>query len=227
MKMIITNLFSTFDPSTSSTISLNWLRLIIPTLFIPLNFWVKKTRSETVNILIIKTLHREFKNLLNWTFTIGATSFIIITFWFLAINNLIGLIPYIFTATSHIVITLTLAIPLWLRLIIFGWLNNTNKIFAHLLPSGTPPILIIFIILIESIRNIIRPITLSIRLSANIIAGHLLLTLLGNQGSIYNIKSNILIINTQLLLLVLELAVAIIQGYVFIILISLYTTEIH
>lgn len=224
---MITNLFSTFDPATSSTLSLNWLSLILPTLLLPINFWVKNNRSLTRVKLIFINIHLEFKNLLNWTFTPGITSLILRLIWLLAVSNLIGLIPYIFTATSHMVISLTIALPLWLTLILFGWVNNTNKIFAHLLPNGTPPALIIFIILIETVSNIIRPITLSIRLSANIIAGHLLLTLLGNQGAINNIKNNLLIINTQFVLLILELAVAVIQGYVFIILISLYTTEVH
>lgn len=224
---MITNLFSTFDPATSSTLSLNWLSLILPTLLLPINFWVKNNRFLTRVKLIFINIHLEFKNLLNWTFTPGITSLILGLIWLLAVSNLIGLIPYIFTATSHMVISLTIALPLWLTLILFGWVNNTNKIFAHLLPNGTPPALIIFIILIETVSNIIRPITLSIRLSANIIAGHLLLTLLGNQGAINNIKNNLLIINTQFVLLILELAVAVIQGYVFIILISLYTTEVH
>nr|YP_004021829.1 ATP synthase F0 subunit 6 [Opilio parietinus]ADI92911.1 ATP synthase F0 subunit 6 [Opilio parietinus] len=224
---MMTNLFSTFDPSTSSMFSLNWLSLMIPTLLIPLNFWMKKTRSLQLINIITNTLHMEFKNLLNWTFTKGITLMIITTFWFIALNNLMGLMPYIFTATSHMAITLILALPIWLTLMIFGWIKNTNKMFAHLLPTGTPPALMMFMIMIETISNIIRPITLSIRLSANMIAGHLLLTLLGNQGTIFNMKNNFFILNTQMLLMMLELAVALIQGYVFIILISLYTTEVH
>ncbi|WP_414887680.1 F0F1 ATP synthase subunit A, partial [Sphingomonas sp. Leaf339] len=66
---------------------------------------------------------------------------------------------------------------------------------AHLVPQGTPPVLIPFIVCIETIRNIIRPLTLAVRLSANIIAGHLLLTLLGNTGPFINLFTiNILII---------------------------------
>jgi F-type H+-transporting ATPase subunit a len=81
-------------------------------------------------------------------------------------------------------------------------------------------------VIIETIRNIIRPGTLAIRLSANIIAGHLLLTLLGNTGnSLSSILISFLII-TQLLLLTLESAVAIIQAYVFTILRTLYSREI-
>nr|YP_001936228.1 ATP synthase F0 subunit 6 [Phalangium opilio]ACA66082.1 ATP synthase subunit 6 [Phalangium opilio] len=224
---MMTNLFSTFDPSTSSNLSMNWLSLFIPSLMLPHIFWTKNNRFSIITKKIFYTLHLEFKNLLNWTFTNGITSLILSLIWLLTINNLMGLMPYIFTATSHMVISLTLALPLWLTLMLFGWINNTNKMFAHLLPNGTPPALMMFMILIETVSNIIRPITLSIRLSANMIAGHLLLTLLGNQGTIMNMKNNFLIINTQLVLLTLELAVAIIQGYVFIILISLYTTEVH
>jgi F-type H+-transporting ATPase subunit a len=92
-------------------------------------------------------------------------------------------------------------------------------------PQGTPPALISFMVIIETVRNIIRPGTLAIRLSANIIAGHLLLTLLGNQTAASRslILSGLLI--TQILLLVLESAVSIIQAYVFIVLSSLYSRE--
>lgn len=97
---------------------------------------------------------------------------------------------------------------------------------THLVPQGTPPILIPFIVCIESIRNIIRPITLSVRLSANIIAGHLLLTLIGSTGNILSIKNIPIILIIQLILVILETAVSIIQSYVFIILTSLYSREI-
>jgi len=98
--------------------------------------------------------------------------------------------------------------------------------FAHIVPQGTPFILIPFIVLIERIRNIIRPGTLAIRLSANIIAGHLLLTLLGNTGNNLSTIFVSLLIFSQLLLLSLESAVAIIQSYVFTILRTLYSREI-
>jgi F-type H+-transporting ATPase subunit a len=93
-------------------------------------------------------------------------------------------------------------------------------------PQGTPNVLIPFIILIESIRNIIRPITLTIRLTANIIAGHLLITLLSRLGvKLINILIPLLLF-IQLILLILESAVAIIQSYVFAILVTLYFREI-
>lgn len=100
--------------------------------------------------------------------------------------------------------------------------------FAHLVPQGTPSVLIPFIVLIETISNVIRPGTLAVRLAANIIAGHLLLTLLGNTGP--SITSSIILsvlIFSQILLLTLEAAVAIIQSYVFAVLRTLYTGEIN
>ena len=82
-----------------------------------------------------------------------------------------------------------------------------------------------FIVVIETIRNIIRPGTLAVRLSANIISGHLLLTLLGNQTALSERFVLLSLISTQIALLVLEAAVAIIQAYVFMVLTSLYLRE--
>ncbi|MGF2560245.1 F0F1 ATP synthase subunit A, partial [Ralstonia pseudosolanacearum] len=105
----------------------------------------------------------------------------------------------------------------------YGWLINTQHIFIHLVPQGTPSILIIFIVCIETIRNIIRPGTLAIRLTANIIAGHLLITLLGNTGSNISNYLVIILLIVQIILLILECAVAIIQSYVFTVLRTLYS----
>jgi len=222
---MITNLFSIFDPS-SSYISLNWLRIFLGILFIPNLFWIIPSRYIFIFNLIIHKIHQELKILLNPKFKgrsiIFSSLFLIILF-----NNFLGLFPYIFTCTSHIIITLSLALPIWLLFIIYGWLLNTQHIFTHLVPQGTPWILISFIICIETIRNIIRPITLSIRLSANIIAGHLLITLLGNIGTYLIRYIFILLIITQLLLLLLECRVTIIQSYVFTILRTLYSNEIN
>lgn len=98
--------------------------------------------------------------------------------------------------------------------------------FAHLVPQSTPGPLMPFIVLIETISNVIRPGTLAVRLIANIVAGHLLITLLGNQTAV---ASNIILVGlimTQILLLTLESAVAIIQAYVFAVLSTLYASEI-
>lgn len=224
---MITNLFSSFDPSTNIfNISLNWLRIIIGLLIIPINYWFIPNRFAILWNKIIITLHKEFKTLLGLYNNKGRTLIFISLFSFILFNNFLGLFPYIYTRTRHISITLRLAFPLWLRFIIFGWFNNTNHILAHLVPQGTPPILIPFIVCIETIRNLIRPGTLAVRLAANIIAGHLLLTLLGNTGSLLNFSIINILIIIQILLLTLEFAVSIIQSYVFAILRTLYSREV-
>lgn len=226
MKMIM-NLFSIFDPSTNIlSLSFNWLRTILGILFFPLIFWLLPSRLTIFWQKIFITLHNEFKILLGINSFRGTTLIFISLFSFILFNNFLGLFPYIFTRTSHITLTLSLALPLWISFIIFGWINNTKHIFAHIVPQGTPFILIPFIVLIERIRNIIRPGTLAIRLSANIIAGHLLLTLLGNTGNSLSTIFVTFLIFSQLLLLTLESAVAIIQSYVFTILRTLYSREI-
>lgn len=224
---MITNLFSVFDPSTNIfNLSLNWLRTFIGLLLIPSIYWLMPSRYLIIWNKITHTLHNEFKVLIGETRAQGTTFIFISIFGIIMFNNFIGLFPYIFTRTSHIVFTLSLALPLWIGFILYGWLNHTQHIFAHLVPQGTPAVLIPFIVCIETIRNIIRPGTLAIRLAANIIAGHLLLTLLGGTGPslIYSIVSLLLI--GQIALLVLESAVAIIQAYVFSILRTLYSREV-
>lgn len=224
---MIINLFSSFDPSSNFNLSINWIRTIIGLLIIPPIFWLIPSRINIIWIKIIFTLHKEFKTLLGNYKSQGRTLIFISLFSIILFNNFLGLFPYIFTRTSHITITLRLALPLWLSFIIYGWINNTIHILAHLVPQGTPPILIPFIVCIETIRNIIRPGTLAIRLSANIIAGHLLITLLGNTGPIINLLILNILIITQILLLTLETAVSIIQSYVFAVLRTLYSREVN
>lgn len=223
---MITNLFSIFDPSTNIlNLSLNWFRIILGILLIPFSFWLIPNNFLIFYNKILKTLFNEFKVIINNK--INRTVLIFISlFSFIFFRNFIRLFPYIFTNTRHLVFNLTLALPLWLSFLIFGWLNKTHSMFTHLVPQGTPIILIPFIVCIETIRNIIRPITLTIRLTANLIAGHLLLTLLGNIGSTLILILIPLLLLIQILLLTLEASVAIIQAYVFSVLITLYYREI-
>nr|AXS65438.1 ATP synthase F0 subunit 6 [Cucujoidea sp. 26 KM-2017] len=220
------NLFSSFDPSTSFNMSLNWLSSLLGLIFIPPMFWLIPSRLNILWIFIIKTLHKEFKILISNFNIKGSTLIFISLFSMILFNNFLGLFPYIFTSTSHMLFTITLALPLWISFMVYGWFNNTTHMLAHLVPQGTPPILMPFMVCIETISNIIRPGTLAIRLSANMIAGHLLMTLLGNTGpSMLNWMIPILIF-IQILLLVLESAVAIIQSYVFTVLSTLYSSEV-
>nr|AMP43694.1 ATP synthase F0 subunit 6 [Chrysops silvifacies] len=225
---MMTNLFSVFDPSSSIfNLSLNWLSTFIGLLMIPSMYWFMPNRYQIIWNNILMTLHKEFKTLLGPTSHPGSTFIFISLFSLILFNNFMGLFPYIFTSTSHLTLTLTLALPLWLCFMIYGWINHTQHMFAHLVPQGTPTILMPFMVCIETISNVIRPSTLAVRLAANMIAGHLLLTLLGNTGpSLSYLIINLLIIG-QIALLILESAVAIIQSYVFAVLSTLYSSEVN
>lgn len=225
---MITNLFSVFDPSTTIfNLSLNWLRTFIGLILIPYSFWILPSRINFSWNLILITLFKEFKTLLGPNRINGGSFIFISIFSIILFNNFLGLFPYIFTRTRHLTLTLSLALPLWLRFMTYGWLNHTQHIFAHLVPQGTPNILIPFIVCIETISNIIRPGTLAVRLRANIIAGHLLLTLIGNTGNSLSSFIISLLLLSQVALLTLEAAVAIIQSYVFAVLSTLYSREVN
>lgn len=222
---MIINIFSIFDPSTSIFISLNWTRIFIVYLLLPYQYWLSPSQTRYPWFLTLNFIFNEFKILINYRYSnliIFISLLIIILF-----NNLLGLFPYIFTASSHIRFCFSLSISIWFRIIIYSILNYFNNLFSHLIPQGTPLILMPFIVIIESISLIIRPLTLSIRLIANITAGHLLISLMGNSF-IHTTSLNfiILIIFSQLMLFILEISVSLIQAYVFSILSTLYSREI-
>nr|QGX06399.1 ATP synthase F0 subunit 6 [Microperla geei] len=225
--MMTNNLFSVFDPSTSiMNLSLNWISTLGLTL-IPSMYWFMPSRFNLIWNKILLTLHNEFKTLLGPTGHPGSSFIFISLFSLILFNNFLGLFPYVFTSSSHLVLTLGLALPLWLSFMIYGWINHTQHMFAHLVPQGTPAVLMPFMVCIETISNIIRPGTLAVRLAANMIAGHLLLTLLGNTGPSLTYTILSLLIVAQIALLVLEAAVAIIQSYVFAVLSTLYSSEVN
>nr|QOL00651.1 ATP synthase F0 subunit 6 [Leuconemacris litangensis] len=225
---MMTNLFSTFDPSTNIfNLSLNWTSTFIGLLLIPSMYWLLSSRIQILWNKMKLTLNNEFKTLLGPKSFNGTTLIFISIFTMLLFNNFMGLFPYIFSSTSHLALTFAIALPMWLSFMLFGWINHTNHMFAHLVPQGTPPALMPFMVLIETISNIIRPGTLAVRLAANMIAGHLLLTLLGNTGMSMTMNMISILIFGQMLLFILESAVAMIQAYVFSILSTLYSSEVY
>nr|UKG18940.1 ATP synthase F0 subunit 6 [Dendrolimus punctatus] len=222
------NLFSIFDPSTNIfNMSINWISTIIGIMFIPYTFWMLPNRFLLLWNFILTNLHKEFKTLLKNNYFYGSTMIFVSMFSFVLFNNFLGLFPYIFTSTSHLTLSLSLSLPLWLSFMIYGWINNSQHMFIHMIPQGTPSILMPFMVLIETISNIIRPGTLAVRLTANMIAGHLLMTLLSSTGINMPNYLIIFLLMIQIMLLILESAVAVIQSYVIAILSTLYSSEVN
>ena len=221
---MITNLFSVFDPR-SAIMSFNWTILILIISFTVLPIWKIRNLRKMGQKKILDVFNKEV------TFTLkkresGLTSLIMTVFLLILLMNFLALYPQVFSLTSHLVITLPISLMFWMGIVMFGWIKNTNHILAHLVPQGTPAALMSFIVIIEIIRNLIRPITLCVRLTANLIAGHLLISLLGN--SLIAVRKYAAIAGgaIPLVLTILESAVACIQAYVFITLITLYATEV-
>nr|AIA26512.1 ATP synthase F0 subunit 6 [Macaca sylvanus] len=144
---------------------------------------------------------------------------------FITMTNLLGLTPHSFTPTTQLSMNLAMAIPLWAGTVIMGLRFKTKNSLAHLLPQGTPTLLIPLLVAIETISLLIQPVALAVRLTANITAGHLLMHLIGNATlalSSINFPMTLLIFTLLALLTILEVAVALIQAYVFTLLTSLY-----
>nr|YP_010235786.1 ATP synthase F0 subunit 6 [Bambusicaliscelis flavus]QTD82404.1 ATP synthase F0 subunit 6 [Bambusicaliscelis flavus] len=216
---MMTSLFSSFDPSTKF-LQLNWIMMLSTMMILPMNFWLKISRPMMMKKMIETKLLSEFYNSTNQKEMILLS---ISMFLMILTNNLMGLFPYNFTPTSHISMSMSMSIPMWITLMIYGWTKFTNSMFIHLLPTGTPKMIMPMMIMIETTGNMIRPISLSVRLTANMIAGHLLMTLLGN---INEMKMIILTMPIQMMLMMFESSISIIQAYVFSTLITLYSSDI-
>nr|ACV95869.1 ATP synthase subunit 6 [Cynoscion jamaicensis] len=147
---------------------------------------------------------------------------------FLITLNILGLLPYTFTPTTQLSLNLGLAVPLWLATVFVGLRNQPTIALGHLLPEGTPTPLIPVLIIIETISLFIRPLALGVGLTANLTAGHLLMQLTSTAAFVLLSMMPAVAILTSILLLMLtllEVAVAMIQAYVFVLLLSLYLQE--
>nr|UZT67452.1 ATP synthase F0 subunit 6 [Prosaspicera validispina] len=224
---MMTNLFSIFDPMTSYYFSMNWVSMIMFMLFIPSVYWLIPSNYGMLWNLMMNFINKELKVSLSKMMNMYNLLMFVSLFVMIMLNNFISLFPYIYNSSSHMSMTLSFSLMLWVSFMLFGWINYSFHMFVHLTPQGTPYLLMPFMVLIESVSNFIRPLTLAIRLSANIIAGHLLMTLMSETMISLNVLLVMLMVLIQGLLVVLEVAVSFIQSYVFSILSSLYASEIN
>nr|QGA74504.1 ATP synthase F0 subunit 6 [Encyrtus eulecaniumiae] len=221
------NLFSVFDPSSSVSWSLNWVSSLYVFIFIPMVYWFSPSRLNYLMLIPLKILESNFKDLLEKKVNLVNLLLFLSLLVMIFFNNFFGLFPYIFTSSSHLIFSLSLALILWLSFMIYGWNNHTNHMFAHLVPQGTPGVLMSFMVLVESLSNSIRAGTLSVRLSANMVAGHLLMTLISSTGPSLSLFFLVFMLVGQSVLIILELSVSLIQAYVFSVLSTLYSAEVN
>nr|UQT68517.1 ATP synthase F0 subunit 6 [Emeus crassus] len=221
-------LFDQFSSPQLLGIPLILLSTLFPALLLPSpnNRWITN-RLSALQLWLFQLITKQLMMSLNkaghnWALILSSLM------TFLLLINLLGLLPYTFTPTTQLSMNMALAFPLWLATLLTGLRNQPSISLAHILPEGTPTPLIPALILIETTSLLIRPLALGVRLTANLTAGHLLIQLISTATmALLSIMPTISILTMLILLLltILELAVAMIQAYVFVLLLSLYLQE--
>nr|YP_009490338.1 ATP synthase F0 subunit 6 [Reticunassa hiradoensis]AWH61676.1 ATP synthase F0 subunit 6 [Reticunassa hiradoensis] len=228
---MLVDIFSSFDDNNQVFMSLYmlmWVFSLITIVLFSSFYWVSSPRwLSLISVFKDTASSQVFRS-----FGINMGGFVnIITglFLFLILMNMSGLVPYVFSPTSHLAISLSLGLPLWLTLIVSAIFYNPSSVVAGLLPMGAPAPLNPFLVIIETVSIMVRPITLSVRLTANMSAGHIVLTLIGNYltASFFmsSVFSMILLLFIQVLYTVFEFGISLIQAYIFCLLITLYSDE--
>lgn len=145
-------------------------------------------------------------------------------FMFILFANLLGLVPYSFTTTSHIIVTFAMAIVVFIAVTLLGFAKHGFRFLKFFVPSGVPAAMIPLMVLIELISYLARPVTLSLRLFANMLSGHTLLKVFGGFVVPLGI-AGIAPLALTVALYGLELIVAFLQAYVFTVLTCLYIND--
>lgn len=148
--------------------------------------------------------------------------FVLSLFMFVAIGNLLGMLPYSFTFTSHIISTFTLAAIVFIFVTVLGFIRHGIKYLGIFLPGGAPMFLAPILIPIELISYLTRPISLSVRLFANMMAGHMVLKIFASFVVLLGVAGGIVPLVMTVIITLFELFVALIQAYIFSILTCVY-----
>ena len=151
--------------------------------------------------------------------------FIFSLFMFVLFCNMVGMLPYSFTVTSHIIVTLIMALFIFVAVTIIGFIKHGLKYLSIFVPSGVPVILLPLITVIEIISYLSRPVSLSVRLFANMMAGHTMLKVFGGFVVSLGILGGWLPLGFSVALTGLEILVAFLQAYVFAILTCIYLND--
>jgi F-type H+-transporting ATPase subunit a len=144
---------------------------------------------------------------------------------FILFANLIGMLPYTFTVTSHIIVTFALAAVVFVGVTVIGFARHGVKFAKLFVPDGVPIYLLILLVPIEILSYLIRPISLSVRLFANMMAGHTMLKVFGGFVISLGIVGGWAPFIFVVLLTALEIGIACLQAYVFVILSCIYLND--
>nr|YP_010148067.1 ATP synthase F0 subunit 6 [Eudiscopus denticulus]QQV68426.1 ATP synthase F0 subunit 6 [Eudiscopus denticulus] len=218
------NLFASFITPTMMGLPIVVLIIMFPSMLFPTTTRLINNRLVSIQQWLIRMTTKQMMAIHSkkgQTWALMLMSLIM----FIGSTNLLGLLPHSFTPTTQLSMNLGMAIPLWAGTVILGFRHKMKASLAHFLPQGTPLPLIPMLVIIETISLFIQPMALAVRLTANITAGHLLIHLIGGATlALMSISMTTAFITFVILVLltILEFAVALIQAYVFTLLVSLY-----
>ena len=229
---MILDIFSSFDPGINlinnyASPLLFWSIVSLSIIIFSLSLWATPSNLVILTNSVTKIINDQGSRTRG--LHIKGFNIVIVRLFIIIINiNLVGLLPAVFRYSSHLLFTLRFGLPLWLALIISAIAFNTSSWIARLLPGGAPHWLNPFLVLIETIRIRVRPLTLSFRLAANIRAGHIVLTLIGTYcaASIFSsIVGLFILFLIQIGYIIFEIGICLIQRYIFCLLLSLYADD--
>nr|YP_009164265.1 ATP synthase F0 subunit 6 [Amynthas longisiphonus]AIR76362.1 ATP synthase F0 subunit 6 [Amynthas longisiphonus] len=216
-------MYNTFFPTNSTFIIMNTALLLL----VQTGYWMINTRQSAFFTPLKSTIFTQLKRTFSYSLS-GSSSIISSTFIILILINLMGVIPYTFSTSSHLIFTLALGFPMWLSFILSSTSYKPKKTVAHLLPDGAPDWLNPFLVIIETTSIVVRPLTLSFRLAANMSAGHIVLSLVGiycASAWFTSMFGTTMLIMTTLGYMLFEFAICLIQAYIFCLLLSMYSDD--
>nr|YP_010977218.1 ATP synthase F0 subunit 6 [Siboglinum plumosum]WNZ34605.1 ATP synthase F0 subunit 6 [Siboglinum plumosum] len=221
------DIFSSFDQNIFFSPDKVWLLIFLIPLFFFTSLWINLSFFWKMTFTILLSMFNQasltqMKVLKSFNLMMASLFFLLICL------NLLGLTPYMFSISSHLIFSLTLSIPLWLSLLISSFSLSSKKSAAHLLPSGAPSWLNPFLVTIETTSILVRPLTLAFRLAANMSAGHIILILVSSY-----LASNMFMFHFSFFFLLMiqmsyflfEIAISLIQAFIFCLLLTLYSND--
>lgn len=227
---MLRDIFSSFDEQNGNLVRrfFIWFFCFIFFFIFIRVIWIGRNRVFNLVFLFVEYLWLQVNRRLGKKIC-GFSFFVSIFFFFLIFCNFLGLVPYVFRRTRHLVVTFSVAVPLWVSLLLTRLIWSPIGFFSHFLPSGAPLILNPFLVVVETVRVLVRPITLSVRLAANMGAGHIVIGLVRTYfvGAFFSLNffSGIFLFLLERFYFIFEFGICLVQGYIFSLLLVLYSDE--
>nr|YP_011014081.1 ATP synthase F0 subunit 6 [Unio tumidiformis]WQA10162.1 ATP synthase F0 subunit 6 [Unio tumidiformis] len=228
---MLMDIFSSLDAGVHSNVSISgivWLSGFMGLSICLVSVWVSVSGINVMFfslVIVVLELVKSCSGKFFGGFVLGQVSLFMMIF----IVNISGMIPNVFSPSSHLSLTLVLATMVWFCLVFSGWVFSWKESAGHLVPTGSPVVLIPLLVLIESVSILIRPITLGVRLAANITMGHLMLHVIGEYvvGFFYEVSLFSSLFGSLVMwgYMIFEFAVSFLQAYVFVLLVGLYSSD--